>query len=110
MNFDAMTEDDFAKLEEIYMLFASVPRLKILLRLNSRGECSSGDLALAAGLSQTAASHQLKDLRRSKIVKTRKSGAKVLYSLDDQHIINIIQSAMQHISGENCHEGDNYGE
>ena len=104
MDLDIMTEDDFAKLEEIYMLFASVPRLKILLRLNSGGECSSGDLALEAGLSQTAASHQLKDLRRSKIVKSRKDGAKVLYSLDDHHIINIIESAMQHIRGENCNE------
>ncbi|MGL4982835.1 MAG: ArsR/SmtB family transcription factor [Treponemataceae bacterium] len=98
-----LSEQDFEKLEQIYKLFGSIPRLKILLRLND-GECDAGELSLVAGLSQSATSHQLKDLRQGKIIKAKKKGLHMEYSLDDHHIFEIIKSGINHVKGENCYE------
>lgn len=96
-----LTDEEYGKLERIYKLFGSIPRLKILLRLNE-GECEAGELAETAGLTQSAASHQLKDLRQNKVIKSRKSGLNIIYSLSDHHIMEIIESGINHVKGENC--------
>ncbi len=98
-----LTADDFERLSEIYKLFGSVPRLKILLRL-SEGECVASELAEAAEISQSAGSHQLKELKHSRVVKARKDGMNVYYSLDDDHILKLLESGIEHIKGEHCDE------
>ncbi len=98
-----MCYDDFERLSEIYKLFGSVPRLKILLRL-SEGECVASELAEAAEISQSATSHQLKELKHCRIVKSRKDGMNVFYSLDDSHIVKLLESGIEHIKGEHCNE------
>ena len=90
-----MVESELHKLEQIYKLFGSVPRLKILLRLE-RGECAAGELAEACGLSQSAASHQLKDLRAANIISSRKEGMNVFYLLSDHHIIKMLADGLAH--------------
>ena len=88
---------------EIYKLFGSVPRLKILLHLN-KGECIASKLAEVAGISQSATSHQLKDLKKSRIIKSRKVGMNVFYRLSDQHIVKMLESGIEHVLKENCNE------
>ena len=98
-------EDDFFRLEEVYKLFGSTPRLKILIRL-SKGECAVNELSEVAGLTQSATSHQLKDLKQCRIVKCRKEGLNVFYSLDDDHIVKILDSGIEHVKGDHCEEND----
>jgi len=93
--------EELERLCEIYKLFGSIPRLKILLRL-SKGECMVSELSEVAELSQPATSHQLKDLKQARVIKSRKEGMNVFYSLDDDHIVKMIQSGIQHIVGEHC--------
>jgi ArsR family transcriptional regulator, lead/cadmium/zinc/bismuth-responsive transcriptional repressor len=96
-----LEEDDLFRLEEIYKLFGSMPRLKILVRL-SKGECGVTELCEVAGLTQSATSHQLKDLKQCRVVKSRKEGLNVYYSLDDDHIVKILDSGIEHIKGDHC--------
>lgn len=98
-----LCDSDLARLEEIYKLFGSVARLKILLKL-SEGECVAGDLSQVAGLTQSAASHQLRDLKNCRIIKSRKDGLNVYYSLDDDHIVKMLETGIEHIKGEHCYE------
>ena len=98
-----VAEEDFLRLEEIYKLFGSAPRLKILIRL-SKGECGVTELCQLAELTQSATSHQLKDLKQCRIVKSRKDGINVYYSLDDNHIVEILESGIEHVKGDRCQE------
>lgn len=91
-----MDEKELEKLERIYKMFGSGVRLKILLALEE-GEQSAGQLAAVCGLSQSAASHQLKDLKQHKIIKSRKDGMNVYYSLSDHHILEMLKSGIEHI-------------
>ncbi len=90
--------EELERLTEIYKLFGSIPRIKILLHLNN-GECSASDLSQACGLSQSATSHQLKDLKQGRIIKSRKEGMNVFYSLDDNHIVQMLENGIEHITG-----------
>lgn len=58
------------------------------------------DLAAATGLSETACSHNLRLLRSSRLVRYRKRGRNVLYSLDDAHIRLLLDVALQHVGEE----------
>lgn len=98
-----LSNDELFELEEIYKAFGSAPRLRILMHLKD-GESTVSDLSKVAGLSQSATSHQLKDLKLKNIIKSRKEGLNIIYSLEDKHIIKIIESAVEHIKGEHCDE------
>ncbi len=98
MNLD---ETQYLKLEEIYKMFSSATRLKILLKLKEE-DCSAGDLATYVNISPSAISHQLKDLKNKRIVKSKKVGLSVIYSLDDNHIMKILENAISHILGDCC--------
>ncbi|HOA30106.1 MAG TPA: metalloregulator ArsR/SmtB family transcription factor, partial [Candidatus Cloacimonadota bacterium] len=63
----------------------------------SKAELCVADLSTLAGMQQSAVSHQLKTLRLSRLVKTRKEGTVVYYSLDDQHIKNLFDVALEHL-------------
>lgn len=99
----ALDKLELTRLAEIYKLFGNLARLKILLKL-SNGEYDASELAKAAGLSQSATSHQLKDLKNCRIVKARKEGARIFYSLDDNHILKLLETGIEHIKGEHCYE------
>lgn len=108
---EKLNNEELFELEEIYKAFGSIPRLKILIHLSkcvSGGkddcECSVGVLSQIAGLSQSATSHQLKELKLKRIIKSRKDGLNIFYSLKDKHIFKIIESGLEHIKGEHCDE------
>ena len=95
--------EELFELEEIYKAFGSVPRLRILIRLRE-GEASAGELSEVSGLSQSAASHQLKELKLRRIIKSRKDGLNIFYSLQDAHIISMMENGLEHIRKVHCGE------
>lgn len=84
------------RLADFFKVFGDFSRLKILYFL-SRAELCVADLAALAQMQQSAVSHQLKTLRLSRMVKYRKEGTVVYYSLDDLHIGNLLDAALEHL-------------
>ena len=87
------------KLDDFYKIMGDGTRLKILTALES-GELCVSDLAELVAMSRSAVSHQLRALKAAKLVKNRKDGKTVYYSLDDEHIHSIIKVALAHILEE----------
>lgn len=97
----AMPSDE--KISEMGARFKAISepsRLKILLAL-SVGELCVDHIVEAVGGNQSAVSHQLKTLKDNKIVKCRRDGKKVLYSVSDGHIMMMVELAKEHL---NCNE------
>lgn len=90
--------DDYSimRLVDFYKLFSDNTRLKIL-HLLSMDELCVGDIAAVLSCNQSTVSHQLKTLRNSRLVRTRREGKVVFYSLDDEHIGHIILQGILHI-------------
>jgi ArsR family transcriptional regulator len=89
--------EDFDKLAVLYKMFADNTRLRILWAL-SREEMCVCDLAFLLGMTKSAISHQLKSLRLSNLVKFRKQGQIVFYSLADSHVEDIFEKGFEHIN------------
>jgi len=83
-------------LAEIFKIFGDTTRIKILYAL-FEAELCVGDIAQLLGLTQTAVSHQLRVLKANKLVKGRKEGKIVFYSLTDDHVRSIIDQGMEHV-------------
>ncbi|HEX7282897.1 MAG TPA: metalloregulator ArsR/SmtB family transcription factor [Vicinamibacterales bacterium] len=83
-------------LAETFSALGDPTRVRILDVL-SHGELCVCDLAAVLGLSQSAVSHQLRVLRGIRLVRPRREGRIVFYSLDDQHIIAIFKQTLQHV-------------
>ena len=83
-------------LAELFKLFGDSTRMKILFVLFESEACTC-DLAAVLKMTPSAISHQLKTLRVAKLVKCRRSGKTVYYSLADDHVRTIITQAMEHI-------------
>ena len=95
-----MTEQKYNDLAELFKIFGDVTRIRIMTVLLER-ELSVGEISEKVAMSQSAVSHQLNILRRSKLVKTRREGKSVYYALDDEHVYEILSCGIEHIS-----EGD----
>lgn len=89
-------EEALYDLAELFKVFGDSTRIKILYALFSTELCV-GDIAQLLGLTQTAVSHQLRVLRTNKLVKGRKEGKIVFYSLADEHVRTIIDQGMEHV-------------
>lgn len=89
-------EEDLYDLAELFKVFGDSTRIKILYALFAAELCV-GDIAQLLGMSQTAVSHQLRVLRTNKLVKGRKEGKIVFYSLSDDHVRTIIDQGMEHV-------------
>lgn len=84
-------------LAELFKVFGDSTRIKILYALFEAELCVC-DIAQLLGLTQTAVSHQLRVLKNSKLVKFRRAGKTVFYSLADDHVHSIIGQGMEHIN------------
>lgn len=93
---DLPSTREIGDLSEIFKVLGDPTRLKIVLAL-AREELCVCDLATLIKLSVSAISHQLRLLRGMKLVKFRKEGKMVYYSLDDAHIGKIIEQAQIHV-------------
>ena len=84
------------QLTEIFKLLGDPTRLKILLALKEEELCVC-DLAVLLGVSRSAVSHQLRLLKTTRLVKLRREGKIAYYTLDDTHISELIEVAMEHM-------------
>lgn len=89
-------EEQMKELAEFYKVFGDATRIKILYALLESEMCVC-DLAALLKMTQSAISHQLRVLKQMKLVKNRREGKTVYYSLADDHIQNIISQGMEHI-------------
>jgi DNA-binding transcriptional ArsR family regulator len=87
---------EIERLALTYRILGDPSRLKIVMALKS-GEMCVCDIAAFIGLSESAVSHQLRRLRELAIVKHRREGQVLYYSLDDEHINDLIKIGMAHI-------------
>ena len=91
-----VSEQEYDDMSLIFDMFSDSTRLKIMSALFVNELCV-GDLAALLEMSTSAISHQLASLKKTKLVRTRKSGRMVYYSMADDHIKNIYRMAYEHI-------------
>lgn len=90
-------ESQLYSLADLFKNFGDSTRLKILFVLMEVEMCVC-DLAQVLSMSQSAISHQLRVLKTNKLVKSRRDGKQIFYSLDDEHVRGIICQGMDHVS------------
>lgn len=90
-------EDTLYDLTELFRIFADSTRVRILYVLEVSEMCVC-DLAVVLGMTQSAISHQLRALKNARLVKARRDGKTVFYSLADQHVKTILDQGLEHIS------------
>ena len=89
-------DERIIELAEFLEAFGDFSRIKILLALSKHELCTC-DISAITGLSVSAVSHQLRVLRDKKLVKYKREGRNVYYSLDDEHVAAILDTALEHI-------------
>ena len=90
-------EETLYDLAELFKVFGDTTRVRILCALFESEMCVC-DISILLGMSQSSISHQLRVLKSAKLVKNRKEGKVVYYSLDDEHIKHIFEQGLEHIS------------
>ncbi|MFI5359289.1 MAG: ArsR/SmtB family transcription factor [Halanaerobiales bacterium] len=96
---DILAEDIVYDLAELFKTMGDPTRIKILYALKDRELCVC-DLSELLGMSSSAISHQLRILRNTKLVKFRRDGRSVYYSLDDEHVLSLFCQGLQHVTEE----------
>lgn len=92
-------ETELYDLAELFKVFGDSTRIRILFVLFEAEVCVC-DLAEALSMTQSAISHQLKILKQNRLVKSRREGKSVFYSLADEHVRSIIAQGREHIEEE----------
>lgn len=87
------------RIAELFKGFSDTTRVQILSMLVD-GERCVGDIAQGIALSQSAVSHQLRILKQMHLVKYRRDGKNIWYSLADDHVLTILQMGLEHIMCE----------
>ncbi|HIQ92910.1 MAG TPA: helix-turn-helix transcriptional regulator [Candidatus Copromonas avistercoris] len=90
------TDEELQSLADFFRIFGDSTRIRILYAL-SQSELCVCDIASLLGMGQSAISHQLRILKQMRLVKFRREGKSVLYSLADGHIETILAQGMEHI-------------
>lgn len=89
-------DEELYDLAELFKVFGDSTRIRILYALLESEMCV-GDMAQLLGLTPTACSHQLRVLKNSKLVRFRRDGKIMFYSLADEHVRSILALGMEHI-------------
>lgn len=84
-------------LSDFFKVLGDSTRVKIIWALDSSEMCVC-DLAVLLNMTKSAISHQLRELRRANLVKSRREGKIVYYSLADDHVRDVFEKGMEHIS------------
>ncbi len=90
-------EETLYDLAELFKVFGDTTRIKIICALFESEMCVC-DLSCLLNMTQSAISHQLRVLKSARLVKFRREGKVVYYSLDDEHIKHIYDAGLNHIS------------
>ena len=96
-NYEMPGEERIRELADFFKVFGDATRVRILLVLLKEDELCVQDLADRLEMTQSAISHQLRMLKQMKLVKNRREGKTVYYSLADGHIQTIISQGIEHI-------------
>ncbi len=97
VNADMPEEEILYDLAELYKVFGDSTRIKILYVLFESEVCVC-DIASVLNMSASAISHQLRVLKQARLIKYRREGKTVFYSLSDDHVKTILAQGMEHIS------------
>ncbi len=89
-------EEECALLADLFKTFGDVTRIRILYAL-SRSELCVSELAETLDMTSSAISHQLRILKQSRLIKGRRDGKMIYYSLDDEHVRLMIDQGMEHV-------------
>lgn len=90
------TEEELSATAELFKTFGDPTRLRILSTLAAKEICVC-DIADVLGMTQSAISHQLRALRHMRLIRSRREGKTVYYSLADDHVVSILACATDHI-------------
>lgn len=90
-------EETLYDLAELFKIFGDSTRIKILWALEEAEMCGC-DIAYLLNLTQSAVSHQLRILKQSNLVKSRREGKIIFYSLSDEHVKQIFEQGLKHIN------------
>ena len=90
-------EESLYDLAELFKVFGDSTRIKILCALSEAEMCVC-DIAVLLNMSQSAISHQLRVLKQARLVRNRKEGKIVYYSLDDNHVKEIFKQGLDHVA------------
>ena len=86
-------------LADTFRVLGDPSRIRLIAAMALTERCV-GDLATLVGMSESAVSHQLRILRAARLVRTRRSGRQVFYTLDDGHILALFQQGLSHVHEE----------
>ena len=95
-NREMMNEKELTELAELFKVFGDSSRIKILYALFET-EMGVGDIADTIDMTISAVSHQLRILKQNYLVKSRRDGKSIFYSLDDDHVYKILAMGKEHI-------------
>ena len=88
--------DLLLKMSQLFKVFGDVTRLKIITLLYEKHEMTVEEIVTCLEMEQSAISHQLRKLKSNHIVKSRKVGKYVWYSLEDSHVLSLYEMALEH--------------
>ncbi len=94
---ETVSEKEIDRLSSIYKILGDPSRLKIVMALKNVEMCVC-DLAAFLGLTESAVSHQLRRFRDLALVKNRRDGQVIYYSLDDEHVAALLNIGLEHVS------------
>ena len=89
-------DQDVDQVVAFYKVLGDKTRLRILYALKEQEMCA-GDIAVLLDMTKSAVSHQLAVMRNMHQIKSRREGKNVFYSLDDEHIVDILEEALVHM-------------
>ena len=95
-NISMPEETELYDLAELFKVFGDSTRIRILYVLSENEECV-GNIAQILNMTQSAISHQLRILKQNKLVKVRRDGKQIYYSLADDHVRVILAMGKEHI-------------
>ena len=90
-------KDSMEHIADLFKGFADPTRVHILYLLATRQELCVTDIAEAVELSQSAISHQLRLLKQMHLIRFRREGKNILYSLADDHVLTILEMGLEHV-------------
>ena len=93
---EAPTEEELYDLAELFKVFGDSTRIKILYALLN-ADMSVGEIAKALSMTQSSISHQLRVLKQSRLVRFRREGKNIVYSLADDHVYTIMSQGLTHL-------------
>ena len=99
MTLSILEEQTAARVAQLFRAFSDTSRVRILSAIVEQ-EVNISTLAEMVGLTESAVSHHMRGLRQMRLVKSRRDGKEVYYSVDDPHIIALFQQGVRHVQEE----------